>query len=390
MSVLATMKIGSVDLGNLAAQIKQWAKELGFSQAGVSDIDLTEHAEFLQRWLANGYHGEMDYMARNTELRTNPSDMLPGSLRIISVRMDYLPPSAHFAKQLKETTQGYVSRYAFGRDYHKVLRKRLTQLGEKIQQHLAEMAYRPLVDSAPVLEHLAAQKAGIGWTGKHSLTLNENAGSWFFLGELLVNLPLPVDEPQTDKCGKCVACIKACPTGAIVEPYVVDARRCISYLTIEFNGSIPEDLRPLMGNRIYGCDDCQLVCPWNRFSNVTQETDFHLRDELSDTKLLSLLHWDEAHFLKALEGSPIRRIGHEQWQRNIAVAIGNAVFNKHEKKQAIQALQHCIARSDSELVKEHAHWALTQLTQPIAKQVEPMMKTSRLIRAIEKGLPRDA
>ena len=322
-------------------------------------------------------------MASHGMMRARPAELLPGTLRVISVRMDYLPQNASFADSLKATDQGYISRYALGRDYHKVLRNRLKKLGQKIQNE-TELGYRPFVDSAPVLERQLADKAGLGWTGKHSLLLDEQAGSWFFLGELLVDIPLPPDEPVEEKCGHCVACIKICPTGAIVEPYVVDARRCISYLTIELKGSIPEAMRPLIGNRIYGCDDCQLVCPWNRFAQLTKEADFTPRAALDRQPLTTLFGWDEATFLKNTEGSPIRRIGHAAWQRNIAVAMGNADFDP----QILQALQNW--RGDNAMVAEHVDWAVEQQHHKSEQDKRQSRLTARLINTVEKGLPRDA
>ena len=349
------------------------------------------------RWLEKGYHGDMNFMSAHGEKRYKPDELVPGTLRVISVRMDYLPPDAKFAKTLKNKEKAYVSRYAHGRDYHKVLRQRLKKLGQKIQAALPNREpdagpnteYRPFVDSAPVLEHAVAEKAGIGWTGKHSLTINKEAGSWFFLGELFINLPLPVDTPIEEQCGSCVACLKVCPTQAIVEPYVVDARRCISYLTIELNEAIPETLRPLMGNRIYGCDDCQLICPWNRYANVTGELDFHTRETLDNPDLLALFSWDEETFLRNTEGSAIRRIGHQKWQRNIAVALGNAPYS-----EAIVAALNNKLPNSSPLVAEHIQWALKQQMEKQENSDttpnENERLTLRLVRSIEKGLPRDA
>lgn len=373
----------SPDYKQLALDIKKWALELGFSEAGITDIDLSKHEAQLQRWLDLGYHGEMDYMAAHGMKRARPAELVPGTVRVISVKMNYLPPDASFAKTLKNTDKAYISRYALGRDYHKLMRNRIKQLGQKIEQHVGQLGFRPFVDSAPVLERQLAEKAGLGWRGKHSLLINKEAGSWFFLGELFVDIPLPIDKPnEFEGCGKCVACITLCPTGAIVEPYVVDARKCISYLTIELQGPIPEQYRPLLGNRIYGCDDCQLVCPWNRFGQITDEADFHPRKQLKDKDLLELFSWDEATFLKNTEGSPIRRIGHQRWRRNIAVGLGNAQF----KQTIVDALT--TTRDDStELVKEHIDWALEQQQ---SKQQKLLRKTARLIRIVEKGLPRDA
>jgi epoxyqueuosine reductase len=300
--------------------------------------------------------------------------------------MDYLPPNAKFAQTLKNKQQAYISRYALGRDYHKLLRSRLKKLGEKIKTECASLNFRPFVDSAPVLEHAIAEKAGIGWTGKHSLTINKEAGSWFFLGELFVNIPLPVDQPVKENCGSCNACITICPTQAIVEPYVVDAKRCISYLTIEQKGAIPEQYRALIGNRVYGCDDCQLICPWNRYANITAEADFHPRQKLMSQELIDLFAWDEQTFLKNTEGSAIRRIGFERWQRNLAVGLGNAPYSV----KIISALQAALSQS-SELVKEHIQWALAQhQNKVIQDESDDSRLTQRLVRSIEKGLVRDA
>ena len=367
----------------LAKNIKAWGQELGFSEVGITDIDLSKHEAQLQRWLDAGYHGSMDYMAAHGMKRARPAELVPGTQRVISVKMNYLPPDASFAKTLKNTEKAYISRYALGRDYHKLMRNRLKKLGQKIEQEIGDYGFRPFVDSAPVLERQLAEKAGLGWRGKHSLLINQEAGSWFFLGELFVDLPLPIDNENTfEGCGKCVACITLCPTGAIVEPYVVDARKCISYLTIEHQGPIPEQYRALLGNRVYGCDDCQLVCPWNRYGQITDEQDFHPRIQLKNKDLLELFDWDEPTFLKNTEGSPIRRIGHERWLRNLAVGLGNADFSP----SIINALE-SKHESSSQLVKEHIEWALEQQNN---KQREQLRKTQRLIRIVEKGLPRDA
>ncbi|MGI3004200.1 tRNA epoxyqueuosine(34) reductase QueG [Shewanella algae] len=380
-------------LGKLARDIKVWGKELGFAQVGITDTDLRREEARLQDWLDKGYHGEMGYMASHGMMRARPAELHPGTLRVISVRMDYLPPEAGFAFNLKDPNLGYISRYAGGRDYHKLMRNRLKKLGERIDEALKALqlegcGFRPFVDSAPILERPLAEKAGIGWTGKHSLIINHEAGSWFFLGELLVNLPLPVDVPIAEGCNTCVACITSCPTGAIVEPYVVDGRRCISYLTIELAGSIPLEFRPMLGNRIYGCDDCQLVCPINRAAPLTAEADFHLRPQLKQPKLLELFAWSETEFLKNTEGSAIRRIGHERWLRNIAVALGNAPGS-----EAIVAALQARLTDASELVAEHITWALAQQAEKLnGKDTAPIpaRKTGRLIRIVEKGLPRDA
>ncbi|HFZ1710161.1 TPA: tRNA epoxyqueuosine(34) reductase QueG [Citrobacter sedlakii] len=375
-----------LDLNQLAQKIKQWGVELGFQQVGITDTDLSEAEPKLQAWLDKQYHGEMDWMARHGMMRARPHELLPGTLRVISVRMNYLPARAAFASTLKNPDLGYVSRYALGRDYHKLLRNRLKKLGERIQQHCVSLNFRPFVDSAPILERPLAEKAGLGWTGKHSLILNREAGSFFFLGELLIDLPLPVDHVVEDGCGKCVACMTTCPTGAIVAPYTVDARRCISYLTIELEGAIPEDLRPLMGNRIYGCDDCQLICPWNRYSHLTDEADFSPRQQLHAPALIELFSWDEARFLKITEGSAIRRIGHLRWLRNIAVALGNAPW----REDVLCALEN--RRGEHPLLDEHIQWAIAQqIAKRNASAVEVQLpQQKRLVRAIEKGLPRDA
>ncbi|EGT3625488.1 tRNA epoxyqueuosine(34) reductase QueG [Morganella morganii] len=384
-------------LSRLALQIKTWGKALGFAQVGICDTDLTAEEAKLQAWLDKGFHGEMAYMATHGMMRARPQELHPGTVRVISVRMDYLPPEAGFATNLTDPNLGYISRYAGGRDYHKLIRARLKKLGDQISAELVSLGFdaadfRPFVDSAPVLERPLAEKAGIGWTGKHSLILNHEAGSWFFLGELLINLPLPVDIPIQEGCNTCVACITSCPTGAIVEPYVVDGRRCISYLTIELQGAIPEEFRPLMGNRIYGCDDCQLVCPINRQAPLTAETDFHIRPQLKQPDLLSLFAWSETEFLKQTEGSAIRRIGHKRWLRNISVALGNAPASPN----IIAALN---ARNNSddidEIVREHIEWALNAQQSRLAdiaaiEQQKARRKTERMVRIIKKGLPRDA
>lgn len=385
----------TIDYRDLANHIKQWGQELGFQQVGICDVDLSRHEAQLQRWLDAGYHGEMDWMARHGMMRARPAELLPGTVRVISVRMNYLPPEAGFAQSLGQPDTAYVSRYSLGRDYHKLIRNRLKQLGQKIEAAVGQFGYRPFVDSAPILERPLAEKAGLGWTGKHSLILNEHAGSWFFLGELLIDLPLPVDTPVENQCGKCVACMTSCPTGAIVEEGVIDARRCISYLTIEFDGVIPEEFREPIGNRIYGCDDCQLVCPFNRYADVTEEQDYHCRESLYQQPLVTLFQWDENQFLKNTEGSAIRRIGHVQWLRNIAIAMGNAPYST----ELVQALEQRLG--EHELLDVHIQWALgkqhervnqaNQLPHLTAQRIEVLpAKTRRLIRIVEKGLPRDA
>jgi epoxyqueuosine reductase len=338
------------------SSIRQWATELGFQQLGISDTDLAEHERHLQIWLAQGYHGEMGYMARHGTRRSRPAELLPGTLRVISVRMDYLPPDTlPLDELLAQPETACVSRYALGRDYHKLMRKRLQELATRMERAMGPFGYRVFVDSAPVLEKALAEKAGLGWIGKHSNLLNREAGSWFFLGELYTDLPLPLDEPATEHCGSCTRCMDFCPTGAIVAPYQVDARKCISYLTIELRSSIPEPLRPLLGNRIFGCDDCQFVCPWNRFAQFSPEDDFKPRNGLDAAALVALFGWSAEEFLGRTEGSAIRRIGHECWLRNIAVALGNAPGSA----QVIRALK---SRQDhpSEMVREHVSWALAR------------------------------
>lgn len=375
----------STDYQALAADIKRWGKALGFQDVGIADIDLSQHRAALQSWLDKNYHGEMEYMARHADLRTRPDQLHPGSVRAICVRMDYLPKGARFAQVLKNPRLGYVSRYALGRDYHKLMRKRLKQLGDKIKAEFSDTDFRPFVDSAPILERPLALKAGLGWTGKHTLILDAKDGSWFFLGELLINLPLPVDTPQEDKCGKCTACITICPTQAIVEPYLLDARRCISYLTIELKGAIPEEFRRPMGNRIYGCDDCQLICPWNRYATPTDEKDFHPRSKLHAPELLELWSWSEDEFLDNTAGSPIRRIGHERWLRNIAIALGNAPPGA----EVVKALQQRSGEV-TPMVQEHIDWALEEQARKTAQDDRPSQQIKRLVRVVEKGLPRDA
>ncbi|QIZ77523.1 tRNA epoxyqueuosine(34) reductase QueG [Ferrimonas lipolytica] len=372
------------DWASLADAIKQHGKALGFSAVGIADIDLSAELPHLQQWLDNHYHGDMDYMARHGDMRCQPQALHPGTLKVICVALDYLPPQAGFADNLKQTETAYISRYAGGRDYHKLMRNRIKKLGDWLKTQLPdqnELNFRPFVDSAPILERPLARNAGLGWVGKHSLLLNEHAGSWFFLGELLVNLPLPIDPPNQQDCGSCSACMTICPTNAIVAPYVVDGRRCISYLTIESDLAIPEALRPALGNRIYGCDDCQLVCPWNREAPLTAESDFHIRKPLQQIELLTLWQWDQATFLANTEGSPIRRIGFRRWQRNLAVAIGNGPASD----KAISALNNGLGRVDA-MVDEHIHWAVNQLQQ----QQPNNRQQQRLIRIVEKGLSRDA
>ena len=340
----------------LLEQIKTWGLALGFQQIGITDVDLSQYEPRFLAWLKKGFHGEMDYMEKHGSKRSRPAELIPGTIRIISARMDYLPPDTAIFDVLNNPAKGYISRYALGRDYHKLMRKRLALLTEKISAAIGTVGYRAFCDSAPVLEKAIAEKAGLGWIGKHTNVINKKAGSWFFLGEIYTDLPLPIDEPVSKShCGSCTACIDICPTQAIVGPYQLDARRCISYHTIELRGAIPTEFRPLMGNRIYGCDDCQLVCPWNKFAKFTNETEFHPRHQLDAPDLIALFAWTEAEFLKKTEGSAIRRIGHESWLRNIAVALGNA----ETQPNIIHALQSRLAHS-SEIVREHVEWALSR------------------------------
>ncbi|ASP40878.1 tRNA epoxyqueuosine(34) reductase QueG [Bacterioplanes sanyensis] len=344
-------------LASLRQQLDMWGKELGFQQIGVTDTNLAQHETYLQQWLEQGYHGEMGFMADHGSMRSHPEQLQPGTIRVISARMDYLAPDIRITEQLQDRSLAYVSRYALGRDYHKLIRKRLTQLGKQLQSAAGEMGFRAFVDSAPVLERALANKAGLGWVGKNTMLINRRAGSYFFLGEILTDLPLPID-PAYDKehCGRCQACLDICPTQAFVGPYVLDARRCISYLTIELDGPIPEELRPGMGNRIFGCDDCQIGCPWNRFSNTSPERDFTPRHQLDKATLLELFRWDEDTFLSNTEGMPIRRTGYRNWLRNIAVALGNGPYSL-EVEQALVTRR----ASVDALVQEHIDWALTQL-----------------------------
>ncbi|MGH8193484.1 MAG: tRNA epoxyqueuosine(34) reductase QueG [Woeseiaceae bacterium] len=347
---------GRPDTEALAGRIRDWGSELGFQQTGITDIDLTEAGQRLAEWLRQKFHGEMHYMSRHGRKRSRPELLVPGTVRVISVRMDYLPEDQSEAvKLLDHPGKAYVSRYALGRDYHKVLRGRLRALARKIHHEIGPYGYRVFVDSAPVLEKPLAEKAGLGWIGKHTNLLNRRAGSWFFLGEVYTDLPLPIDEPATAHCGSCRACIDVCPTGAIVAPYQLDARRCISYLTIELKESIPAELRPLVGNRIYGCDDCQLFCPWNKFARRTTETDFAPRHDLDSAELTELFRWSEETWLKTTEGSAIRRIGYERWLRNIAVALGNAETSE-EVLEALRSRQ----SDGTPMVREHVTWALAQ------------------------------
>lgn len=340
----------------LAQQIRQWAGELGFAQVGVTDVDLGEHEAYLQKWLDAGYHGSMDYMARHGNKRSRPAELVPHTCRVISVRMDYLAADTRPLQVLDSPDKAYISRYTLGRDYHKLIRKRLATLAKRIEDAAGGGQYRAFVDSAPVLERAIAERAGLGWIAKNTMLINPDAGSWFFLGEIYTNLPLPVDTPQHSKhCGTCTACLDICPTGAFTGPFQLDARKCISYLTIEHKGSIDPALRPLMGNRVFGCDDCQLVCPWNKFAQATDQDDFQPRHGLEDAALVELFLWDEETYLNNTEGSAIRRIGYERWLRNLAVALGNA-----PRSAAVTAALRRRQAFPSELVREHVAWALQQ------------------------------
>jgi epoxyqueuosine reductase len=360
------MAASNINLSTLADSIKAWGRECGFAEIRIADVDLTHAEAGLQAWLADGCHGEMDYMASHGSKRARPAELVPGTVRAIVARIDYLPQRSsddwrqQEAARLAEPAAANISIYARGRDYHKVLRARLQQLAERIAQEIGPFGYRVFSDSAPVMEEALAEKSGLGWRGKHTLLLNRDAGSLFFLGEILVDLPLPTDPPSTPHCGQCRACIDICPTQAIVGPYRLDARRCISYLTIELKGSIPLALRPLIGNRVYGCDDCQLVCPWNKFAQKAVLADFDVRNDLDSATMVELFGWSEDEFNRRLEGSPIRRIGHERWLRNIAVGLGNVAQRGALGAPEIVAALQARAGHSSELVREHVAWALAE------------------------------
>ena len=346
-----------MDKHELSENIKIWGAELGFQQIGITTTELHNDEAHLVNWLSKGRHGEMSYMMSHGTKRSRPNELLPGTISIICARMDYFPPSSkHPAQILKNKNLAYISRYATGRDYHKLVRQRLKKLAEKINLNYGEFGYRCFVDSAPILEKALARNSGLGWIGKHTNLINPKAGSWFFLGEIYTNLPLKIDPPyEKQHCGTCTACIDICPTNAIVGEMQVDARRCISYLTIELKGSIPIEFRKMIGNRVYGCDDCQLICPWNKFAKISNEDDFRVRHGLDKTNLIELFSWSETEFKKKTEGTAIRRIGYECWLRNIAIGLGNATTTT----KVINALK---SRQDnsSKLVKEHIDWALEQ------------------------------
>jgi epoxyqueuosine reductase len=338
----------------LAQDIKRWGAELGFQQVGIAGCDLGAAETRLLDWLGKGYHGDMEYMARHGMKRSRPAELVPGTLRVIAARMNYLPPAARDAwETVGDGASAYVSRYALGRDYHKIMRGRMQKLADRVAAEIGEFRARIFTDTAPVMEVELAKVSGLGWRGKHTLLLNREAGSYFFLGEIYTDLPLPLDEAQREHCGTCSRCIEVCPTRAIVGPYQLDARRCISYLTIEHKGTIPEDLRPLVGNRVYGCDDCQLACPWNKFASASDEPDFAVRNGLDDVSLVELFAWRERDFLERMAGSAIYRIGYERWLRNIAVGLGNAPTSE-EVVAALEARAH----DPSALVREHVAWAL--------------------------------
>lgn len=372
-------------LATLAAEIKRFGTDLGFQQIGVADITIGEDEHHLKRWLERRYHGEMAYMSSHGRKRSRPGQLIPGTLRVVSARMNYLPRHARDPDRvLSDSELGYVARYALGRDYHKVMRKRLKQLAAGIKETIGEFAYRVFTDSAPVLERALARNAGLGWIGKHTNLIDRKDGSWFFIGEIYTDLPLPVDPPYDNEyCGSCTRCLEACPTAAIVSAYSVDARRCISYLTIELKGSIPPQYRPLIGNRIFGCDDCQLVCPWNRYAQRTVEPAFEARHGLDASSLLGLFEWTEAEFLRHTEGSAIRRISYLQWLRNLAVALGNAATSPELMAALSRRAEH-----PSELVREHVHWALARHeTAPAASQTNGLEATHRVDRS--RAMPFD-
>jgi len=370
------------NLLTLKQQIKKLALEQGFQQATISDLDTSDYFPRFKQWVNEGNHGNMSFLERNQKLRQSPTELHPDTCRIISVRYNYLPDEAGFTEQLNDVNRAYISRYALGRDYHKLMRKKLQKLAEAIGTNCNDLNYRVFVDSAPVLETAFAEKSGLGWKGKHTLVINRDAGSWFFLGEIFINIPLEIDLPVTNQCGNCSACINLCPTDAIVAPYKVDARRCISYLTIENDGEIPLELRALMGNRIYGCDDCQLACPWNRYSSTTKDANFSPRHDLDQASLLSLFNWTKHEFDQNLQGNPIRRIGFERWQRNIAVALGNG-----ETSDDVMVALDRKKETASSMVKEHIEWAINQLNCPNKRDKPLQSKTKKLIRGIKKMMP---
>ncbi|MFG6466945.1 tRNA epoxyqueuosine(34) reductase QueG [Roseateles sp. BYS87W] len=360
----------TVEASALLSRLRGWARELGFSQIAVADVDLRSAEPGLQAWLDAGHHGRMHYMAAHGMKRARPAELVPGTLRVITARMDYLPPHTAPGWQavewagLARPQQAQISLYARGRDYHKVLRQRLQKLADQLQGEVGPLGYRVFTDSAPVLEVELATRSGLGWRGKHTLTLHRDAGSMFFLGEIFIDLPLPLTDPVTGHCGECRACLDVCPTGAITAPYRVDARRCVSYLTIEHDGPIPTDMRPLIGNRVYGCDDCQLACPWNKFAQPAVLADFDARPGMAGGTIEALLGWSEAEFLRRTEGSAIRRIGFQRWRRNLAVAAGNAL--RRQEDVGLRTALHRAADGADPLVGEHVAWALAAEPDPPA------------------------
>lgn len=373
------------NLDVIKQHIKKLALEHGFQQVTIADIDTDHYFTRFQQWIADGHHGEMSFLERNQSLRQNPNELHPGTCRVLSFRYNYLPESSGFTQVLQDPNLANVSRYALGRDYHKLMRKKLQKIAESVVQICEPFEYRVFVDSAPVLETCFAEKSGLGWKGKHTLVINKNAGSWFFLGEIFINIPLEIDPPVKDECGNCTSCINLCPTGAIIAPYKVDARKCISYLTIENQSAIPVELRSMMGNKIYGCDDCQLACPWNRYSSNTNDKDFQSRNGLDHASLITLFNWSEEEFYQRLEGSPIRRIGYQNWLRNIAVALGNGISSE----QTIIALQDKKSVANS-MVTEHINWAIAQLELRKGKIQSIPDKNNKLINSIKKMMPQNA
>lgn len=380
------MSFSEEQLQQMKSKILHFAQQLGFQDARVSDTVTGDYFTRFKDWVEQQYHGDMSFLERNQDMRQSPAKLHPNTLRVISLRYDYLPENAGFTKPLKDKALANVSRYALGRDYHKLIRKKLNMLCQQLSQKFQlddEFDYRVFVDSAPVLETSFAEKSGLGWKGKHSLIINKNAGSWFFLGEIFINIPLPIDESVENLCGNCTACISLCPTDAIIDNKTIDATRCISYLTIENKGAIPEELRPKMGNRIYGCDDCQLACPWNRYAAISAEKDFQARHNLDSIDLLSLWQWNENEFNDNFQGSPIRRIGYQNWLRNLAVALGNSDY----QEETIIALQSKKAVANN-MVNEHIDWAIANLK---SKQSSaPNLKTKKLINCVQTMLARDA
>lgn len=367
--------------GTLAQDIKRWGQELGFDDIGICDTDLSQYTPHFLDWLDKGYNAGMAWMGEHGNMRYTPDALVPGTVRVISARMNYLPLDSAHIKTLKTPEKAYIARYALGRDYHKLMRKRLARLADKIRSalidaNLPEPEQRAFVDSAPVLERPLAEKAGLGWVGKHTLVINKEAGSWFFLGEIYTSAPLPVTQPAPveNHCGECTACLKVCPTDAFPTPYTLDANRCISYLTIENKGSIPEEFREPIGNRVFGCDDCQAICPWNKYAHTSSEPDFSPRHQLDDCALLTLFQWNEATFLKHTEGSAIRRIGYEGWQRNLAVGLGNVPSDP----EIIATLNSKLA-SASPMVAEHIEWALSQQQNPSKRRKRKIKAPANII-----------